>query len=99
MSLVDKSAPGGKVIDNLVKSRFELAEAGETAFATYLLSGDVLTLPYVESPLALRGKGTAGRLMEGVVAQVRVRHLKIVPICSYAVSWFERHPEHRDLLA
>ena len=86
------------VCDNAAKTRFELSEAGEVAFANYRLSGDVLTIPYVESPPALRGKGAAGRLMQGVVDHARERKLKIVPICGYAVSWFSRHPEHKDLL-
>jgi uncharacterized protein len=86
------------VSDNPAQSRFELSESGATAFANYRLEGDVLTIPYVESPPALRGKGTAGRLMEGVVAQARARNLKVVPVCGYAVSWFQRHPEHGDLL-
>jgi len=86
------------VSDNVAKTRFELAEAGEVAFANYRLNGDVLTIPYVESPPALRGKGTAGRLMDGVVEHARQRNLKIVPTCGYAVSWFSRHPEHKDVL-
>jgi len=86
------------VTDNTAQSRFELTEEGSTAFANYRLSGDVLTIPYVESPPALRGKGTAGRLMEGLAAQARARKLKVVPVCGYAVSWFQRHPEYSDLL-
>lgn len=86
------------VINNPSHSRYELAEEGVTAFANYRREGDVLTIPYVESPPELRGKGTAGRLMEGVAAHARAENLKIVPICGYAVSWFQRHPEHRDLL-
>jgi predicted GNAT family acetyltransferase len=86
------------VTDNRAQSRYELAEEEGTAFANYRREGDVLTIPYVESPPALRGKGTAGRLMEGVVAHARAEQLKIVPICGYAVSWFRRHPEHNDLL-
>jgi len=92
------STPTTSVTDNAAQSRFELIEEGATAFANYNLSGSVLTLPYVESPPVLRGKGTAGRLMEGVVAQARARQLKVVPVCGYAVSWFQRHPEHNDLL-
>ena len=87
------------VIDNTSKSRFELVEQGETAFANYSLSGDQLTIPYVEAPLALRGKGTAGRLMEGVVDHARKRDLKIIPVCGYAASWFRRNPEHQSVLA
>jgi len=86
------------VTNNTAAARYELAEDGATAFANYRRDGDVLTIPYVESPPALRGKGTAGRLMEGVVAHARAESLKILPICGYAVSWFRRHPEHNDIL-
>ncbi len=88
-----------EVRDNPEQNRFELEESGETAFANYRLDGNHMTIPYVESPVALSGKGTAGRLMEGVVQQAKVRGLKITPICGYAVHWFKRHPEHNSVLA
>lgn len=94
----DDNSSRNVVTDNTARNRFELAEAGETAFANYSLDGGVLTIPYVESPPALRGTGVAGRLMGGVVAHARARNLKILPTCGYAVSWFQRHPEHSDLL-
>lgn len=86
------------VTDNEAASRFELVEHGETAFANYRLREGVITIPYVESPVALRGKGTAGRLLEGVVAHARAHNMKIIPICGYAVSWFRRHPDVADVL-
>lgn len=48
---------------------------------------------------SLRGQGVAGQLIEGAVAQLRQRGMKAVPTCSYAVKWFESHPDQRDLLA
>lgn len=87
------------VSDNTAQSRFELTELDEVAFANYELSDGRLTIPYVEAPSALRGKGAAGRLMEGVVETARARGLKIVPICGYAVAWFRKHPEHDSILA
>jgi len=92
------TAQNNNVIDNPAQSRFELAEGAETAFANYRREGGTLVIPYVESPVALRGTGTAGRLLEGVVAHARAQNLKIIPICGYAVAWFRRHPEHQDLL-
>ena len=91
--------PNNIVTDNLEKSRFELVERGEVAFANYRLSGAELTIPYVEAPPSLRGTGAAGRLMEGVVSHARERGLKIIPICGYAVHWFRRHSEHESILA
>jgi predicted GNAT family acetyltransferase len=87
------------VIDNEVKSRFELEENGELAFAVYRRSGDVFTIPHVEAAMALRGKGTAGRLMDGIAAMARENRYKIRPTCSYAIAWFRRHPEQGDLIA
>ena len=55
-------------------------------------------IDYVFAPPELRGTGAAGRLMEGVVADVRSRNLKITPLCGYAVAWLKRHSEAADLL-
>jgi len=51
------------------------------------------------APARPRGAGTAGRLMQGVVAAARAENLKITPLCGYAAAWLKRHPETADLLA
>jgi predicted GNAT family acetyltransferase len=51
---------------------------------------------YVDS--SLRGQGIAGKLMEETIAQLRENHQKARPTCSYAVKWFEEHPECSDVL-
>jgi predicted GNAT family acetyltransferase len=91
-------ADASGVVDNVAHERFELEEGGHLAYAAYRRTPDTLTIPYVEAAPALRGKGTAGRLMEGVVAYARANNLKIIPICGYAVSWFHRHPGADDVL-
>lgn len=87
------------VTDNPARNRFELEEGGQVAFADYRRKDGVLVIPHVESPIALRGKGTAGRLMEGMLAIVRERGEKVVPVCSYAAAYIRQHHEHQDLLA
>lgn len=87
------------VTRNAQRRRFELVEQGQTAFANYHNEGGVLVIPYVESPVPLRGHGTAARLMEGVVQHAREDGFKIAPVCSYAVAWFRRHPQAADVLA
>jgi predicted GNAT family acetyltransferase len=87
------------VVDNLEKSRFELEEQGLVAFADYRLDGGRLVIPHVEAPPALRGTGTAGRLMGGVLDEARRRGLKVVPVCPYAAAFIQRHPEYQDLVA
>jgi predicted GNAT family acetyltransferase len=86
------------VTDNIARQRFELIEAGKLAFADYRRAGKVLVLPHVEADPALRGQGTAGRLMAGLLEIVRGQDLKVRPICGYAVAWIQRHPEYHDLL-
>jgi predicted GNAT family acetyltransferase len=86
------------VVDNAAKSRFELTEEGLTAFADYRRDGQRLIIPHVEAPPALRGTGTAGRLMSGVLDIARTEGLKVVPVCPYAAAFIRRHPEYQDLL-
>ena len=46
-----------------------------------------------------RGKGTAGKLVQALAEEIRKSGKKAVPVCSYAVKWFEKHKEYEDLLA
>ncbi len=88
-----------EVIDNSERNRFELSEAGQTAFADYRRDAGRLVIPHVEAPPGLRGTGAAGRLMEGVLASARADGLKVVPLCGYAAAYIRRHKQHQDLLA
>jgi len=47
---------------------------------------------------SLRGQGIAGKLMSEIADELEKRDLKAVPTCSYAVSWFEKHPEYAHLV-
>lgn len=87
------------ITDNTTLSRFELEEDGKLAFADYRLDDGVLVLPHVEADPALRGKGAAGRLMEGVLNLARERGWKVRPVCGYAVAYIQRHPGFQNLLA
>jgi predicted GNAT family acetyltransferase len=87
------------ITDHATLGRFEMTEEGKIAFAEYRIEGDVMVIPHVEADPALRGRGAAGRLMEGVLSIARERGLKVRPVCGYAAAYIQRHTEHRDLLA
>lgn len=86
------------VTDNRDRRRYELDVDGQVVYAAYRREGGTDYITYVEAPPSLRGTGAAGRLMEGVMAQVRAEGHKVVPICGYAASWLRRHKEHQDLV-
>jgi len=87
------------ITDNQDAGRYELEIGGDIVFAIYRRENATVVIRHVEAPMHLRGSGAAGRLMEGIVARARAEHLKLRPLCSYAVAWLRRHPEYRDLLA
>jgi predicted GNAT family acetyltransferase len=86
------------MIDNKDQSRFELEEGGLLAWANYRIRDGQYVIPHVEADPALRGTGAASRLMQQIVEHARANRLVIVPRCSYARAWFERHPEAQDVL-
>ncbi|QDO97419.1 N-acetyltransferase [Ferrovibrio terrae] len=86
------------VTDNTARSQYEMPVEGQIVFARYRRTGDTVALLHVESPVALRGTGAAGRLMQGIVELARQKNEKLVPLCSYAAAWMKRHPETADLL-
>ncbi len=85
------------VIDNRELQRFELLVDGQVVFANYRRQPGRLVITYVEAPPALRGAGVAGRLMQGVLELARTEGVKVLPLCSYARAWMQRHPEFADL--
>lgn len=87
------------VTDNISKSQYELPVQDQIVFARYRRKDGVVAILHVEAPVALRGSGAAGRLMQGIVELARTQNEKLVPLCSYAAAWMRRHPEAADLLA
>lgn len=47
---------------------------------------------------SLRGQNIADKLMNAAVSQLRTEEKKAVLTCSYAVKWFEKHPEYSDIV-
>jgi predicted GNAT family acetyltransferase len=86
------------MIDNVQERRFEQEENGLKVWAEYRIREGKYLIPHVEADPALRGLGAASRLMEAIVEHGRAHRLFIVPRCSYALAWFGRHPEARDVL-
>lgn len=80
---------------------FALSETGELlAEVTFPTGADgAADINHTFVHPSLRGQGVANRLLESAVETLRAQGLKTHLTCSYAVEWFEKHPEHKDLLA
>jgi predicted GNAT family acetyltransferase len=48
---------------------------------------------------ALRGTGAGKKLVEAAVAWARAEQLKVIPLCPFAKSVFQRNESLRDVLA
>lgn len=82
------------------KGRFALHENGQYAGEmTYSLAGeDLLIIDHTDIEKGHNGKGFARKLLMKVVEYARESNLKIIPLCPYAKSVFDKTPEIRDML-
>ena len=79
---------------NPQRSRFELDIEGETAVADYRLQGDEMHFTHTWVPEAGRGKGAAAALVKAGLEYARENQLRPVPLCSYVVTYLQKHPEY-----
>jgi predicted GNAT family acetyltransferase len=82
-----------EVVLNPEASRFEVTIDGHTAELVYRLDGDRLVLLHTGVPDELEGRGIGGRLVSAAVDEAEARQHTLVPECSFARSWLERHPD------
>lgn len=79
--------------DNRADSRFELKSDGVFAELMYRRRADRLVLLHTEVPDSLGGHGIGGRLVKAAVDRALSEGLTVVPLCPFARSWLEQHPE------
>ncbi len=48
---------------------------------------------------SLRGQGIAGKLMEEVAKRLKAENKKAYLTCSYAIKWFEKNKEYKELIS
>lgn len=89
-----------ELIDHPEHSRFELSlPGGAVAFLDYRRRSDgVLLLTHAEVPETQRGGGIGARLTGSVLALLRERDQRMVPVCPYVIAYLQRHPEYLDVL-
>ncbi|MFT3806285.1 GNAT family N-acetyltransferase [Arenimonas sp.] len=79
--------------------RFHVDVGGLESELVYRLSDRVMRIVHTGVPMPLEGQGIASALVKAALATARREGWKVVPACSYAAAFFQRHHEYDDLLA
>jgi predicted GNAT family acetyltransferase len=79
--------------------QFTATIEGLVSLLQYRLKAGVMKIVHTEVPPELSGHGIAAELMRAALEFARSNGWHVVPACSYARAFLERHPEYSDLLA
>jgi predicted GNAT family acetyltransferase len=63
------------------------------------MHGPVMALTSTQVPAAVGGRGIAAELVKAALDYAGAQQLKIQPVCSYVVTYLQRHPEYQTLVA
>ncbi len=69
------------------------------ATLSYSESADVVIISHTEVDPSMREAGVGGRLVEAAVEWARAENKRVMPLCSFAQSVFDRTPAYADVLA
>lgn len=92
------AAPLPPIAHDPQRQRFALQQDGHEAELDYLLRDGRLVITHTGVPTAIGGRGVAARLVTAALEHARAQGWKVVPACSYAAVFMQRHPDYADLL-
>lgn len=70
---------------------------GEMSFTR--LNEGLIRIDHTHVDEALRGTGASRKLLDATVAWARQRHVKVLPVCSYAKAQFDKDASLADVRA
>ena len=82
------------------KGEFVWMQDGERlAVMSYSVAGSRVIIDHTDVDDRLRGKGAGKQLVKSAVEWARGEKVKLMPLCPFAKSVFDKTPEYRDVLA
>jgi predicted GNAT family acetyltransferase len=66
---------------------------------TYSVAGSRVIIDHTRVDELLRGKSAGARLVQAAVEWARAENVKLLPLCPFAKSVFDRMPAYADVLA
>jgi predicted GNAT family acetyltransferase len=73
--------------------RFSTKVDGYEAELLYELGSGVMRIMATHVPKSVEGRGIAGELTRAAIGKAKQEGWTIEPVCSYAVTYFKRHPD------
>lgn len=80
------------------RQRFEMQVGNLVAVLDYSRQGKAMVITHTGVPTALEGQGIASKLTKFALEYARAEGLKVVPLCSFAQVYIQRHPEYKELV-
>lgn len=94
---MDSSRP--EITHNASSQRFESKVDGLLCRSDYRMHGNTMMLVHTEVPPQLEGRGIASALVRAAFDHAKQNGMDVLPVCSYARTWVQRHPEFNSLVA
>jgi predicted GNAT family acetyltransferase len=90
-----------KFEQSATKGSFYIETDGERlAEMTFSRAGEsLIIIDHTEVSDKLKGKGAGKQLVAAAVAHAREQKIKILPLCTFAKSVFDKVEEYRDVLS
>ena len=82
------------------KGEFVWMQDGERlAVMSYSVAGSRVIIDHTDVDDRLRGKGAGKELVKSAVEWARTQNVKLMPLCPFAKSVFDKTPEYSDVVA
>ncbi len=97
---VDDRSEAPVVVDRPEESRFELLRGDELlGWLEHRPAGASVILAHTEVLPGHEGEGLGGKLVRGATEALAADGKTVIPVCTFAASYIDRHPELQEHLA
>ncbi|MBB5875948.1 MULTISPECIES: GNAT family N-acetyltransferase [unclassified Xanthomonas] len=93
------SEPTVPIAHDPQQRRFTLEVDGHRAELDYVLEQGRMVITHTGVPTPIGGRGVAAQLVTAALDHAQAQGWKVVPACSYAAVFIQRHPQYAALLA
>jgi uncharacterized protein len=74
-----------------------LRNGARLAEMTYTVAGSRVIIDHTRVDDALRGTGTGAKLVQAAVEWARTQNVRLLPLCPFAASVFDKHADYADV--